>query len=187
MRSRIRASAYRHSLSRQRGAARENRAITDLVGLAFGDVEAVSGCRSQCAENCSRARPTARRRCRRLRRGRPNKARLVNVTDWRHSDDLVRNPRKDGGGIGRGGFAIGVRGCRSGARRSRSRHLRQRALGIRIRMRRRARMGRLESGSQLGPARRGQECMVPVEPARSLAGWSTRRSLFLKSLEFPRE
>ena len=107
----------------------------------------------------------------------PNRARLVNVKDWRHSNDLVRNPRKDGGGIGRGGGACGVCGCRSGAGGSRSRYLRQRPVGIRIRMRRRPRMGRLESGSQLGPARTGQECMVPLEPARSLEGWSPRHPL----------
>ena len=59
--------------------------------------------------------------------------------------------------------------------------------GLRIRMHQRARMGRLESGTQLGPARTGQECMVPREPARSLEGWSTRHPLYLMSLEFSRK
>jgi len=112
--------------------------------------------------------------------GSPTRVRLMNGRDWTHSNDLVRNPQEDGGGIGRGGGARGVCSCRSGAGGSRSWCLRQRAVRIRISMRRRARMGRLGSGSQLGPARTDQECMVPLEPARSLEGRSTRYSLQLE-------
>jgi hypothetical protein len=67
--------------------------------------------------------------------------------------ELVRNPRKDGGGTRRGGSAGGVRGRWSGTGVSRSRLVRQRPVWVRIRMPEHARLGRLGAalGRRLGP------------------------------------
>jgi hypothetical protein len=89
--------------------------------------------------------------------------------------ELVRNPGKDGGGTRRGGSAGGVRGRRSGTGVSRSRYLRQRPLGVRIRMHQRARMGRL--GPALESLARKGETMTVAQMATTVAARLVRLNL----------